>query len=281
MALSYPGQMAKTHDPDRFLATMFAPAAHREGLWVLLAVNYEIAKTRDTVSDPMIGQIRLQWWREAIDEAYAGTPKQHQLVEPLAALLPRYGWSQQQFDRLIDTREADLQGESPADLAALEAYACDSSYPLIFLMAQTLGVDIGEGNQVSEALSYLATAYAIAGILRAMAFTLNERYVPLPQDMMAAHGTSASRIADFPHDDQLRPLIKRVAENAESHLQQARAMRQYIPRSLRPLCLLGVSVQQTLNRLQARDYDVLDQDVVAASPLQPLAYYWANLTGRW
>lgn len=52
-------------DPDRWLTTLFAPDASRPGLFALYAFNAEIARARESVSQPMIGQIRLQWWREA------------------------------------------------------------------------------------------------------------------------------------------------------------------------------------------------------------------------
>ena len=62
------------HDRDRFQTALFAPAERREALFALYAFNYEIARVREAVREPMLGQIRLQWWREAIAAAYAGEP---------------------------------------------------------------------------------------------------------------------------------------------------------------------------------------------------------------
>ena len=61
-------------DNDRFLTALFAAAAEREALFALYAFNIEIAKTRETVSEPLIGQMRLQWWRDAIDEIFGDGP---------------------------------------------------------------------------------------------------------------------------------------------------------------------------------------------------------------
>src|SRR5436309_9863777 len=98
--------LVRRHDRDRYQTALFAPAERREALLALYAFNYEIARVRETVSEPMLGQIRLQWWREVLDAAYAGAPpRQHPVVVPLAAAIREFELSRGYFDRLIDSRE--------------------------------------------------------------------------------------------------------------------------------------------------------------------------------
>src|SRR5271156_3271915 len=81
--LSPVGALVRRHDRDRFQTALFAPAARREALFALYAFNYEIARVRESVREPMLGQIRLQWWREAIDAAYAGAAsRRHEVAGP-------------------------------------------------------------------------------------------------------------------------------------------------------------------------------------------------------
>ena len=281
LELSYAGQMAREHDPDRFLASMFVKSPEaREAIWTLLALNHEIAKTREVVSEPQIGLIRLQWWRDAVAEAFAGTPKSHQVVEPLAAFAKQCGWSQDLFERLINAREHDLEAEPLADVNALEHYAQETSYPLFLLMAQSLGA-VSEADPWCEYLRRFSIGYALTGILRAMAFYLRDRHVPLPQDMLSELEVTASRLVDFPHDERLKPLIQQIATVAERHLTAARKGRGNVPKSMRPLFLPAVSASMALKRLKSSNYNVFDEAVISASPLQPLAYSWASLTGRW
>src|SRR5512133_1430733 len=83
--LSPVAALVRRHDRDRFQTALFAPAARREALFALYAFNYEIARVRETVTQPMLGQIRLQWWRENIAAAFAGDAiRHHPVVEPLA-----------------------------------------------------------------------------------------------------------------------------------------------------------------------------------------------------
>src|SRR5229473_5395835 len=77
-------EMVRRHDHDRFQTGLFAPARKRNTLFALYAFNYEIARVRETVTEPMLGQIRLQWWHENIAAAFEGGPvRHHPVVEAL------------------------------------------------------------------------------------------------------------------------------------------------------------------------------------------------------
>src|SRR5216683_1585997 len=120
-ALSPLARLVRQHDRDRFLTALFAPAARRDELLALYAFNYEIAKTREVVSEPVLGQIRLQWWRESLDAIYAGDPvRGHEVATPLAAAIRGRGLTRAHFDALIAAREFDLGGEAPESLAGAD-----------------------------------------------------------------------------------------------------------------------------------------------------------------
>src|ERR671936_425398 len=72
--LSPVAALVRRHDRDRFQTALFAPAARREALFALYAFNYEIARVRERVREPILGRIRLEWWRETIAAAYEGGP---------------------------------------------------------------------------------------------------------------------------------------------------------------------------------------------------------------
>src|ERR1700730_16489819 len=104
--LSPAAALVRRHDRDRFQTALFAPARDREALFALYAFNYEIARVRESVREPMLGQIRLQWWREAIATAYeGGAPRHHVVVEAITEAIRGCGLTRAHFDRLIDTRE--------------------------------------------------------------------------------------------------------------------------------------------------------------------------------
>lgn len=157
--------MARDYDRDRFLLSLSAPPAARAAVWPLLAFNYEIARTREVVTEPMVGLIRLQWWRDAIAGLYAGTVAPHEIVVALAAPIHDYDLPQKFFQDLIDAREADLQGEPFRTLMELEMYADKTSTPLTQLILKVLGQE--EDDKTVRALSM---GYALTGLLRAQPF---------------------------------------------------------------------------------------------------------------
>src|SRR5438477_4942047 len=158
--------LVRQHDRDRYQTTLFAPAERHEALLALYAFNYEIARVRETVTQPMLGQIRLQWWREVLDAAYAGAPpRNHPVAVALTAAIREFGLARELFDRLVDTRERDLADEPPASLAALGAYAEGSSVPLVQLAFQVLGA---RDTAIEKTARHVGIGYALAGILRAM-----------------------------------------------------------------------------------------------------------------
>src|SRR5208282_2825234 len=89
--ISTVAQLVRRHDRDRFVTALFAAPGRREALFALYAFNYEVARIREAVSEPLLGSIRLQWWREVIREINEGKPpRQHEVAEALAASFGRY-----------------------------------------------------------------------------------------------------------------------------------------------------------------------------------------------
>src|ERR1700738_4877379 len=134
--------LVRRHDRDRFQTVLFAPAARREALFALYAFNYEIARVRERVTEPTLGRIRLEWWRETIAAAYEDGPvRRHNVVDALTDAIRVHRPTREHFDRLIDAREKDLAEQAPTSLAALEDYAEAVSARLVYLALEMLGVD--------------------------------------------------------------------------------------------------------------------------------------------
>ena len=245
--------MVRRHDRDRYQTVLFAAAGRREALFALYAFNYEVARVREAVTQPMLGQIRLQWWREAVDQAFSGaTPRRHDVAEPLAALIRNFAPSRDCFDRLIDARERDLSDEPPASMAELEDYAEASSATLVRLALEILG---GRGAAAVEAARGVGVGYALSGLLRAMPFhaRAGRCYIPAdiaqraaldPQDYAAARATPA-----------LRAAVTEIAADAHLHLAAARRTRAAVPRGATAALLPAVVADRYLRRLRQAGYD--------------------------
>ena len=178
--------LLRRHDRDRFQTALFAPAERREALLALYAFNYEIARVRETVTEPMLGQIRLQWWREVVAAAFAGEPpRQHLVAVPLTAAIRDCRLTRAHFGRLIDTRERDLVDEPPTDFAALREYAEGTSVPLVQLALEILGVQTRDAQETAR---QVGIGYALAGLLRAMPFHAGAGRSFIPEEIAGRFG---------------------------------------------------------------------------------------------
>lgn len=156
----------RRHDPDRYVASLLLPAAARPALWSVYAFNYEIARSREVVTDAPLGRIRLQWWREALDEAVRPENPQfhHEILRSLAMHIHANALPVGEFHALVDAREADMAPGAVNGADGLEAYAVATNLPLLRLSARICGEEADE-----ESLRAAAGAYGLIGLLRAHA----------------------------------------------------------------------------------------------------------------
>ncbi len=206
-SLSYCGELLRSVDADRFLLSMFAPADRREALWALFAFHYEVAKTREVVSETMLGQIRLQWWRDALAGIYdGGEIPEHEVVQPLAAAIAEYDLPRAEFEALIHAREFDLEDVLPTHLEGLLIYLEHTNVPLLNLALRVLGVD-----PATELVQSVAINYALVGILRAVPYHARQRRCYLPSDLLEKHGVRVSQIYEMKPENGIVEVVREIA----------------------------------------------------------------------
>jgi phytoene synthase len=249
--LSPVAALVRRHDRDRFQTVLFAPAAHREALFALYAFNYEIARVRERVSEPTLGRIRLEWWREAIAAAYEDGPvRRHLVVEALTDAIRGHRPARAHFDRLIDAREKDLTEQAPTSLTALEDHVEAVSAQLVYLALEILGASDPAARQAGF---HVGIAYGLAGLLRAMPYQARASYPLAPAEIDAA---------------------------ASRHLALARRLRPAVARTALPALLPAIVAERYLRRLRRAGCDPLDKTVTTPDPLQSWRFTAAVLLNR-
>lgn len=153
-------EIVRVHDRDRYLASLFAPDGKRDHLLGLYAFNAEVMRVRDAVSDPNIGLIRLQWWRDTIG---SGTGGGHPVAEALFAAVEEGGLPKQALLDLVSAREFDLFQDRMPGLTELEAYLGETQSRLIQMAAMILDRDAAP--KASEAAGLAGVAHGLALIL--------------------------------------------------------------------------------------------------------------------
>ena len=250
--LTYCADQVRRLDHDRYLCALFAPSSDQPRLFALYAFNLEIARVREVVSEPVIGQMRLQWWRDALGEIAAGQGRAHPVAQALAQALADRPVRAELFERLLTAREFDLGDEPPADLAALESYAADTSSALLQAGLDLLDIADPAAN---EAARHVGVAWSLVGLLRAVPFHARQRRLYLPSDLLAGARVDHERLFEGRAGTGLRETARQLATRAGEHLGRARAARREVPRAARAVLLPATLADVHLRRLARADYD--------------------------
>jgi phytoene synthase len=248
IAADYCAELLRRFDRDRYAMALFAPQQARAALFALGAFNHEVAKTAEVVSDPTVGQIRLQWWRLAIEAIYAGTPPDHPVVTALARVVDRHGLPRAPFDNLIDAREADLDPTPPADMTALEGYAAATAGGLVRLGLQAVA---GAADPAAaQAAEHAGIAWGLTGLLRAVPFHARARRLHLPADLLHRHGVAARDVLELRAPEGLPAVVQAVSDRAAEHVARARAGQGAVGRRGVPALLPATVAAIDLRRLR-------------------------------
>ncbi len=171
MTLEACADLVQRGDPERFAAVMAAPVAARARLFPLYAFNLEVARAPWVSKEPMIGEMRLQWWRDVVAEP---APRAHEVAGPFHALIHEAGLPLPVIDQLIEARIHDVYGEPFADDAAFDAYLDATAGGLMWLAAKACG---GKDEAGARACGL---ALGLANYLRAVPELEVRGRMPLP-----------------------------------------------------------------------------------------------------
>jgi len=243
--------LVRAADKDRFLATLFAPAERRGALFALYAFNVEIARVRDAIRDPIAGEIRLQWWSEALAGAGRGDVAANPVAAALLATVAQYGLSIGLLRGILEARRFDLYDEPTATLAELENYADGVSCNLVRLTMRILGAD-----SAPDMLAMAAgQAQAIAGLLKALPAHAARGQLYVPLEILQRHGADRTAALSGPATPPLRAALAELRGVARDHLARGRDLIDKAPPACIPALLPVALVGATLDRMERPDYD--------------------------
>jgi len=256
-AADYISDLVRKDDHDRFLTAVTAPEPARAGVMALYAFNAEVARVRESVSESLIGQMKLQWWRDVISAIYDGgkVPQGNPVVQALESTIHTHALSRVNFETLLDARARDMSDESPADVETLEQYAEGTSASLTILVLEVLGVrdatSIAAGRHVG-------IAWALTGMLRAVLFHARANRFLLPQDLMTAEQLTAHDVQQSKNAAKISAVVQKVAVLARAHLDKARSYANQVDRRALPALLPATLADAYLAGLERRRFDVFD-----------------------
>lgn len=194
--LEYCRQLARQQQYALYLISLFTPENTRHAWWALLAFQAELSKTRQMVTNPLAGQIRLQWWRDTIAQCIEGKAPAHPVAIQLAQAIQQFKLPKAPFDILVDAREDDF-GDPPADENCLNNYARATTVPLLQLLMACEGLDAATQARCFPMLDEMGVAW---GKLQALKIwpdaILNQHYLKIGNPKKVLFGSPSLRLAD-------------------------------------------------------------------------------------
>lgn len=252
-AYAHCATLVREHDHDRYIAILYAPESQRPALFALYAFSHEIARVRAVVSEPLPGEVRMQWWRDLLEGEEKGDAQAHPVAAALLDAVARYRLPIAPLTGLIEARIFDLYDDPMPSLRDLEGYVGETSSALIRLASIVLANGRDPGG--AAACGHAGVAYALCGLMRAFPWHAASGQVYLPADILGRNGVTRDDIVRGRGGPGVLYSLKELRESARAHLKKLRDLRATVPPAVAPAFLPVALVEPYLRRMEVGGYD--------------------------
>ena len=240
--------LARERERDRWLSALFAPEAARPHLHALAAFNAEVAHVSAAVREPLAGEMRLAWWREALAGARDSEAVSHPVALALIDTIDKFALPAPAFEELLQARTFDLYQDPMATLGDLEAYCRQTASALFHLAALILGE--GRDLGAAEASDAAGLAFGLTQALRTFAEASARGQIYLPREMLERHGGSIEDVRARRDGAGLRATVAELREIAARRLVEAETRVAALPAIVAPAFVPLGALRLDLKRLE-------------------------------
>ena len=268
---AYCAALVRESDFDRYAATLFAPPERRAQLLSLYAFNAEIARVREQVTQPLAGEIRLQWWIDVLSGKSAGDAQANPVAAQLLQTVEACGLSRASLSELVEAHRFDLYDEPMQTAAEVEGFLDQTAGKLFLLGARILAAGAAvERSPLLEALTHHASlAHGLTSLVEALPRHAARRQLYLPLEQLAEFGVSRDAVFGGHPSLELTRLVRSLADEAAREFSEAMKLMPGIDREMRPSFLLLALVPARLKRLDRDGFDPF-----RLRPLSRLSRLW-------
>ena len=245
---AYCAELLADGDRDRWLASLFIPQAQRPHVQALHAFAHEIERIPTLVSDPRIGEIRLQWWREVLEGERSGEAAQNPAAHALVTTMRACSLPAQPLIDLIEAHRFDLYADPMPTMNDLEGWCGETASSLFRLAALVLGGNPEAG--LADACGHAGVAFALARLLSSLPQQARRHQCFIPRDILDAQGISAANLWTGQSSPGLSKAISALVNAARDHFAKARANVKLLPRALAPAFVPLAVVPLYLNAVE-------------------------------
>uniref|UniRef100_E6VHR4 Squalene/phytoene synthase n=1 Tax=Rhodopseudomonas palustris (strain DX-1) TaxID=652103 RepID=E6VHR4_RHOPX len=248
--------LVREADFDRYAATLFVATEKRRPLLALAAFNAEIVRVRGQVSQPLPGEIRLQWWTDLLSDAAHGGAEGNPVAVELTRTIADHALPAEPLTRLIEAHIFDLYNDPMPDWTVLEPHLAETEGALLALGARVLGQGAGQAPDAIEHVArHAGIAIGIGRIVARLPYDSARRQLYLPNDVLLRHGCDLEQVFGGQSTPALRAALAEVIAEARKHLDQALLELADLPTALRPAFLPLALARRDLDLLASPERD--------------------------
>lgn len=266
-----PLQHLRELDPEVYAACLYLPESARNSIATIWAFDAEVSRIPQLVSEPMPGEIRLQWWRDLITSGnHAGSGP---LAEALGSVIEHHNLPRETIHTYLEARIFDLYQDPMPDDATLEGYLGETVSVFFQMAALCLGAE--RSTNLANACGHAGMAVGLAGLLTKTGMLRGRGQTYVPIDLLEKHGlTREDWLASELFSEHYMVLDEWV-RTADYHLTFARTVISELPTDIRSVFLPLALVSPKLALVKRKPKTTL----TSALPLAPLSRQWHLFRG--
>lgn len=207
-------------DRDRYLCALLTPKRRRGSITALYAFNLEIARIRDIVTEPMMGEVRLQWWNDVIAGPSEAAAAGHPVAMALLKAIDDHDLPRETLINMIKARQFDLYDDPMPDRNTFEGHAGETASSLIQLCTRVL--DAGSSVATADAAGHAGVAQLIAGSLLLLPLHRSRGQLYVPGDILTSAGLDREEFLAGKETTSINQALSAFVALGREHLRNAR-----------------------------------------------------------
>jgi 15-cis-phytoene synthase len=244
--------LVRTHDFARYASTLFVDAEERRALLALYAFNTEISRVRDSVSQPLAGEVRMQWWIDMLAGQGRGGVAGNPVAAELLLVVRSFGLPVELLSRLVEEHQFDLYNDPMPTVAALEGYVTETSSAVFALAARIAAPPSAEAEHLAR---HAGLAHGFIQVIANLPRDSSRRQLFVPLQLLQAQGSGMEELFAGRETPRVRAALDQLVGEARKHLKTAFSLLADVPNKTRPVFLPLVLVRRDLERMSRADAD--------------------------
>ncbi|MCF6302904.1 MAG: squalene/phytoene synthase family protein [Devosiaceae bacterium] len=227
------GDVLKSLDIDRYHSSLVLDNELGSDVRALYAFAADVSQIRERVSDPAVGEIRLQYWLDLISGSEYGRTENNPVASRLMYIIDRYDLPTGPLRRLLAARRFDLYDDPMADMNTFEGYAGETN-SILYQLA-TIILNRANDAGAAAAAGHMGVAHALIGHLRSLPVTASRGQIYLPWEVFAEQGAVENDFLSGTASPEIIAACTSLRQLASEHLDIAKQEVEMLAPDIRPV----------------------------------------------